>query len=100
MARFRDSMLAGWPGLTALIWLAAIIDSPIHRIWRLGWLAGWARLGWAVWLAISWIFIDFRRFHKISWISGVRGSQPVAACANGMMPLKKALLDSSWLLYH
>ena len=69
MARFRDSMLAGWPGLTAIIWLAAIIDSPIHWIW----LAGLGWLGWAGWLAgrlAGWLagyFIDFHRFLTISY---------------------------------
>ena len=40
----------------------------------------------------------FSGFHEISSISGVGGWQPIAAFANGMMPLKKPLLDASWLL--
>ena len=82
MARFRDSMLAGWPGLIALIWLAAIIDSLIHQFidssdlaaGLAGWL-GWA--GLAGCLGISLIFMDFQGFQEISWTSGVRGSQPL-----------------------
>ena len=31
--------------------LAAVIDSSIHRIWRLGWLAGLGWAGLAGWLA-------------------------------------------------
>ena len=40
--------------------LAAIIDSSVRRIWRLGWLAGWAGLDWAGlgWLA-GWLLHDF-----------------------------------------
>ena len=69
--------------------------------------------------AFSSIFMDFRWFHEISWISCIfidlyvfpwiswdfmgfhdfRGRR-FAAFANGMMPLKKPLLDPSWLLFH
>ena len=31
--------------------LAAVIDSPIHRIWRLGWLTGWL----AGWVGAGWV---------------------------------------------
>ena len=92
--------------------LAAIIDSSIHRFIGSGGWAGWlAGLGWAGlagwlgcaglgWLAISTIFMDFRGFHEISWISGARGSQPLPTVAAEMLPLKKPLLDPSWLLFH
>ena len=72
------------------------IDSSNHRIWRLGWLA---RLGWAGWLfhRFSWISGDFMRFHGFQ---GSEVSRPLPTFANGMMPLKKPLLDPSWLLFH
>jgi len=61
---------------------------------------------------ISWIFIDFMCFLMISWdfmdFGGLGGGpgvgcltscgDAVAACAAETLPLKKALLDSSWLL--
>ena len=49
MGRFCDYMLAGWPGLTAPIWLAGWLLS--YRIWRLGWLAC--------------CFIDFHRLSRL-----------------------------------
>ena len=41
--------------------LSSILDSSIHRIWRLGWLAGWLA-GWAGWLA-GWA----------GWLAGLAG---------------------------
>ena len=56
---------------------------------------------------ISCICIDFIVFPRIShdfvdflWISRARGSQHLPPFAIGMMPLKKPLLDPSWLLFH
>ena len=37
-----------------LVQLAAIIDSSIYRIWRLGWLAGWLA-GWLTGLLAGWL---------------------------------------------
>ena len=59
--------------------LAAIIDFhrySIYRIWRLGWLAGWAGCAWlglAGWLfqRFAWISDDFMKFHGFQG-SGVR----------------------------
>jgi hypothetical protein len=109
MARFRDSILAGWPGLTALVWLAAIIDS-VCGAWA-GWLAAWLPGCLAAWLPgclVVWLpgclaawllgWLVFLRLHEISWISidfEVRGYRRIRTFAAEMMPLKKALLDSS-----
>ena len=93
-------MLAGWPELAAIIWLAVIIDSSIHRIWRLAWLAGWlagwlaswAGLGWlAGWLAISLILMDFQHFLRFHGFQGSRVRNlrhPVPAVSIEMLPLK------------
>ena len=59
--------------------LAAIIDSSIYRIWRLGWL----------------ILIDFDGFRGIWYHNAL---QPGTTLRGELWPLKKALLDSSWLL--
>ena len=90
---FEDGMMPLKKPLLDSSWLL----SSIHRIWRLGWLA---RLGClAAWLfnGFSWISIDFFRFHGFQG-SGV--SRHLPTFANGMMPLKKPLLDPSWLLFH
>ena len=76
------------------------IDSSIHRIIGSGGWAGW--LGWAGlagWLfhRFSWICGDFMRFHGFQ---GSEVSRSLPPFADEMLPLKKPLLDSSWLFFH
>ena len=47
--------------------------------------------------AISSISMDFRRFNGFPRISGIHS---LPAPKNEMLPLKKPLLDPSWLLFH
>ena len=94
--RFTGS--GGWAGWLAglagpkknfpRLHLTAIIDSLIHRFTGSGRWAGW-RAGWAGW-------DEFRNsevtdvFHRIAGV--------FHRSLNGMLPSKKPLLDSSWLL--
>ena len=90
------------------------MPSSFHRFTDAGGcLAGWligCSAGWlAGWLLAAGSDYDeewFRRLLKrsslkeLDEISGVGGSQPVAAFAAGVLPLKNPLLDRSWLLFH
>ena len=58
-------------------------------------------------ISVGCYFIDFHRFPRISCdfvdfhaFCGSRVKNPVAAFAAEMLPLKKLLLDFSWLRFH
>ena len=80
-------------------WLLSSIDRFSGSGGWAGWLAG---LGWQL-AAISSIFIDFQGFPEIFiGFHGFQGPEVRSLCrhfANGMMALKKPLLDPSWLLF-
>ena len=107
----RFSMDFKGPGFAASATLCHRNDAPKETFTRFQ-LAAVSSIFIDFWRfhAISWnssIFMDFDVFLRISydfvdflWISRARGSQPLPPFAIGMMPLKKPLLDSSWLLFH
>ena len=51
-------------------------------------------------VAISLIFMDFKNISgDVMDLYGFQGSEVWHGVADGMLPLKKALLDPSWLLF-